>query len=631
MRLAIVAASTYKECGQLPILPNAEVDIEALGWRLAEPDAGWTVHVFTAARGLAEGIEQLIETAPEPIESVLVAFSGYTVLSEERGPALLLDGPRLSTLSIARLKRILTERTPQSLVMLDTVTEAGTSAAPLDVVRALGGTLVAGGVPISVLCATRPQNGSSAIGPSAFAGLIQTVIDWQTGKPEGLYGLELYEAMRAEEVLFTDIPAAGYFPAPTDFRVLPPALPVVPSRVPPGSAPSSPRPAEASEPDDQTPTPTLRVLAPDDYERVASETAQALKQLGPAANLNTPEVQRLLAECRSLLRAQPRDPKNYRRLVEFSQRFGLTDTAWSAASCLEQLGDADINESLLASAHKPEGLLPARGSLDDKAWTSGLFYPERDVATRNLLGVLLEAATEIGLTNARRKKRGQELDPEQAQDPAKSTTTLAKTLLWTSKLLGIATPALYVLPEVEGGLAVAPERSQILLAGRALGSGLSLPELAFLWGRKLALLRPEHRLVVLFPELEELADLVKAGLATASSKELRALDGDAKRFAGSLKRAFRGSAIDRLRDVAREFPKSETTRRMASWTRSVVLCAGRAGLLACGNIEIAARLSKRYPFGKLVPPEAVVDDLLAYSVSNEYAELRNKLGVAVRG
>ena len=163
MRLAILAASTYRESGQLPLLPSAEFDSDALGWRLAEPDAGWTVHAFTAARGLSEGIEQLLQSASEPIESVLFYFSGYTLLSEERGPALLLDGPRLGTLTFPKLRRMLSEHAPESLVMLDTVTATGSIGAPLDVVRAMGGTLASGGSTISVLAATSPTNGGRPV------------------------------------------------------------------------------------------------------------------------------------------------------------------------------------------------------------------------------------------------------------------------------------------------------------------------------------------------------------------------------------------------------------------------------------------------------------------------------------
>ena len=49
MRLAIVAASSYEANGQVAPIPNAEIDVELFGRRLAEPDAGFTVHAFDAA------------------------------------------------------------------------------------------------------------------------------------------------------------------------------------------------------------------------------------------------------------------------------------------------------------------------------------------------------------------------------------------------------------------------------------------------------------------------------------------------------------------------------------------------------------------------------------------------------
>src|SRR5262245_5033105 len=105
MRIAIVAASSYSNNGQLGLLPHAEPEVELLSQRLTEPDAGFHVHLFAAQRGLAEGIEQLVAGLSEPIEALLFYFSGYAVVSDERGPALLLDGDRLGTLSLKRLAR----------------------------------------------------------------------------------------------------------------------------------------------------------------------------------------------------------------------------------------------------------------------------------------------------------------------------------------------------------------------------------------------------------------------------------------------------------------------------------------------------------------------------------------------
>src|SRR5687768_15929308 len=119
MRLAIVAASSYEENGQLAPIPNAELDVELIGRRMADADAGFTVHAFNAERGLAEAIEDLVRSAGRKPQSLVVYFWGYAVISEERGPALLLDGPKLSPLTLARLRRMLSELADESLVILD--------------------------------------------------------------------------------------------------------------------------------------------------------------------------------------------------------------------------------------------------------------------------------------------------------------------------------------------------------------------------------------------------------------------------------------------------------------------------------------------------------------------------------
>ena len=77
MRLAIIAASSYEENGQLARIPNAEIDVELFGGRLAEADAGFAVHAFSAQRGLAEGVEALIASLGARPEALIFYFWGY--------------------------------------------------------------------------------------------------------------------------------------------------------------------------------------------------------------------------------------------------------------------------------------------------------------------------------------------------------------------------------------------------------------------------------------------------------------------------------------------------------------------------------------------------------------------------
>jgi tetratricopeptide (TPR) repeat protein len=341
------------------------------------------------------------------------------------------------------------------------------------------------------------------------------------------------------------------------------------------------------------------------------------------------DLKQAIEHCRKLVQADPENRDNYRRAYRLFDRAGELDGAWNAAAVLDQLGEADINESLLAAAHRPEGLLPARTNLSETDWSSRLLYPERDVAVDDVLIAISDAAIEVGLGLAKKKNRLIDLETGILQDPQTSTATLAKTLLWASRLLGVKMPELYVMPEVPRQLAAAPSREPTAVAARTLASGLSLPELAFLWGRHLAGYRPEHYLLVFYPTVEELVPLLLSALGIGGSPAVdpRLMDQDVKKLASALKRQLRGPAMDRLREAAASVNLQGPNHAMRAWVRSVELASARAGLLACGSIEIAARLSKRFPFGSEVAPDKQIADLMAYSVSREYGELRARLGV----
>lgn len=338
-----------------------------------------------------------------------------------------------------------------------------------------------------------------------------------------------------------------------------------------------------------------------------------------------------LTHCRSALKTTPGERDLYRKAYMLLDRVGATDSAWNAAVVLECLGEADINEQLVADAHRPNGLLPAKGSLLDDDWGAGVFLPERDELTSELLASVLDVATEVRATYLKKKKQAPKLAPDMRHDPATSTTTLAKSLLWTSKLLSVKPPLLYVADSVEGDLSAAPVDEPSALVSKSLASGLSLSELAFLWGRHLSLFRPEHYLAVFFRTAEEMATLVRASLAAAEVGKvtMKSLNSEGKRLAKELKKKLHPGSRERLRAAAANYPVDEIEPRVARWLRSVELAGGRAGLLACGDVAIAAALVKRHPVRGSTTQEDQVSDIMCYAVSGEYAEMRGRLGVAI--
>jgi len=776
MRLAIIAASSYVRCRTLAELLHTGPEVDLLSQRLSEPDARFTVHVLPAERGLSERMEQLVASVSKPIEALLVFFAGYAVVSDERGPALLLDGDRLGGLSLRRMRRLISQSSPSSLVVLDTISPPTERKRPNEVVRMLNEVLRGGEAGVHVLAANRPDE-AAMLGPSPFTSLLALMLDWHPGtvalSPEGLFA-----AMRAEESLFSQIPSAELFAAPTTFELLAPSAPPIVSIPPPSVA----RP----EPSDRAEARADAFVSGGDISAALAEFAEALDRLGPAPSVRHPALyskiaatlrlagrdgdalayydaaleidgglpaalqgaaelraatgdqaaaltllERLLTvdpnatEARKLardlltqakrwerlaaldelllarasdpavivelalelsvlcrealkapdraraaleraaalspedarvrqplvdlcekrgelvaalvhqrvqIRAEPRNAGAYRVALRLFERSGQADGAWNAASVLEVLGEADINESMLAGTHRPDGLLAVRDSLSDLHWKKGVFRDERDGPVDELFALLGDGVLEVGLETARRKRKLVLLDASTEQDPNTSTTTVAKTLAWAARLLGIPVPKLHVRPELSTAFLVAPAREPTLLVSKTLGSGLTLPQLAFLWSRQLVFLRPEHRPIALFPSVPELAALLLAMLSLGGVAQLpfKKLDGDAKLFARGLKRHLSRDALGRLESGAQKFPLREATQRMLAWARAVELGAGRAGLLACGDLELAVKTTRAFPLSGLAETEDQVGDLLAYSVSEEYAALRQHLGVAVQ-
>lgn len=783
-RLAILATSSYAASGKVSELFEAPPQMELLGQRLIEPDAGFAVEMLRAERGMGQVLEDLLQGHDEPLESLLFFFTGYVAVSEEEIPSLVLDGERLSTLSLRRVRRLVGQAARSACVILDTVTAFDEASDPRTMVAGFHDVLVGDRAGIHLFASNR----SDGSGVSPFSNLFALCLDWHSSGDE-LTPASLYAAMRAEEALFERIPCAELFPASTPFQILVPDASRARSMPPqPLEESDTPRPVDSPKPvTDALEIQAESLLAAGDVEGAIAQYAVLLERLGTtrtaahapiyakvgaalraagqndeardyyeaaididpnlllgisgAAELrahagdssgalelyerwaaldpNSPEALdravatlsaaeawdelerfstavlsritdadaavelalqidalcrerlgdparataaleraaelapedatlrlRLSGLCEDIgdyvralghlvraLRAEPKHAAGYRRAMRLFDKCGRPDGAWNAASALEALGEADVNESLLADAHRPEGLLPARNALSEEHWMKRMLSPGRDAGLDAILSGLGGAAFEVGIETARRKRRLFVGDPATEHDPKTSTITLVKTLAWSARLLGVGLPKVFIFPELKTSFAVPPSPEPTICVNKSLASGLEMPELAFLWSRQLAFLRPEYRLFSFFPSVSELAALLLAALSIggAPGVPLKKLEDDAKLFARGLRRHLEPADVERLESTVADFPLRESSNRVRAWVRSTELTANRAGLLACGSVELAAKLVRRFPLGGSVETEDQLNDLLAFSVSEPYAALRDRLGVLVSG
>jgi hypothetical protein len=661
MRVAFVVVSSYEKNGQLALVPSAVVDGDLVARRLGQSDARFAVHRFAAERDLPEQLEEFLAKSPEPISELLVYFSGYAVLSSERGAALLLDGARPSAFSVRRLRKILEQSAQSACLIVDAtvIVDAGQSLA--EVAHEIGHTLTAGSSAVSALVAARASDAPDAFGGSAFTGLLLTALDWLGATRAANQAVNirwLFEGLRADAVTWAEIPHGELFVDAATFAVLP-AIPSASSAPPPPKPPPLPPPKPATlpppaprgplgpppPPKRSVPVPAPLVpLATDEVTPVDPATSLEILVASKPHDVDMRErlvdlyLQRgdadhALEHCRTLARVAPSRAQTFRRVRALFDRAGAKDAVYSASSVLQYLGETDAEVTELVNHHRTLGLLPFRGTLSDADWRDTLLVANEDPYLPRLLKALAPAAVAMGVGLAKHKKRWFEPDPASLEDLEKSTTMLAKTLGWTARVLGVAPPPLYITTDQNAWLDVAPTEQPNVLAGRGLGSGLGLSELAFLLGRHVARFRPELRLFAFFATAPELASLITAAalLGGTPGIDARTIDADSKRLHSALRREIRGDDLDRLKAVAGDFPLFDVEAR-ASRALVAAECTGvRAGLVAAGDVGSAADLVMRFPTGGVATADEQLGELFAFAISDPYIALRARLGVAVGG
>ena len=204
-------------------------------------------------------------------------------------------------------------------------------------------------------------------------------------------------------------------------------------------------------------------------------------------------------------------------LVRLFVEMGTLDEAHGAAAALVLIGPADADERALYQQYRPTGVVRAHARLTEEVWQKQIYHPEQDRALSQILATLVargghgaraavqgyraqeEAAAGPGvrsvdaLQGARLRRGG--AGPDSAGGLPRARSARARS---TSSTCGGRWPA--GLPALVLGKGVAEMRSDI--------------ELAFVAGRTLAAMRPDHllRWPSFVPTLAELEIVVHAAI-----------------------------------------------------------------------------------------------------------------------
>ncbi|HEY5288425.1 MAG TPA: hypothetical protein VIJ59_00180, partial [Caulobacteraceae bacterium] len=101
-----------------------------------------------------------------------------------------------------------------------------------------------------------------------------------------------------------------------------------------------------------------------------------------------------------------------------------------------------------------------------------------------------------------------------------------------------------------------------------------------------------------------------------------------RQYAAFLERTLPPQLREQLAVLVRRLgPTVDLVSGLARWARAACFTSIRAGLLLAGDLEVAVRLGQTAAAAAGIDPADVIRDLVAWSISEGYFELRAQLGL----
>lgn len=319
----------------------------------------------------------------------------------------------------------------------------------------------------------------------------------------------------------------------------------------------------------------------------------------------------------------------YRTLLQLFTEAGNLDRSYCASSVLVALGEANADEQALFGQYRPEALPIAKATLNDDAWLQLLPHDHPRVLDE-IAAAVEKVAFEVWYGDGKKS-----LAPPGGErvNRQKTTVSAARCFSWAAQLLGLPELEIYLQPsQTRIGMRILPGRQLSIELGHPVLSGWTIGDLAFLAAHHLTYARPGWRLITLLGSRDEVRSLLMGGLAVARPDVpgLAEMGSRAQEFAAQLQGKITEDFRRSLGAIVEKVLSGEDTLDVFAWLRSVEETAGRAGLLASGNVTVAANvlaIAGTSPGGQSAAERAKA--LLGFCVSRQHADLRQSLGVAV--
>lgn len=342
---------------------------------------------------------------------------------------------------------------------------------------------------------------------------------------------------------------------------------------------------------------------------------------------NPATLEEAAREHRALLASEPRRHASYHALYRIYREAKEHDRAYRICHTLRYLGEIEPHEAQYLEQLRPRAPKRPQRALDERLWQI-LLHPAEDRILGRVFAFLTPAVAQIYLVHPKDLgvRRKDQIDTGNLE------IFFSRIFQLCRGVLGVAPPEVYLKPEGHMGLTLMNTAPVTMLVGPDMVQDRPEPELAFAIAKNLSYLRPEHFLCALLPPLVD--TIFYAGVKACFPTQKLPEDVDRKEIDELQKRiekAIPPAGLATLRTLLQQYYQMARRFDAAAWLASIEQTGDRAGFLLCNDLASAEKVLQQEPvaISKLTRADKV-KDLILFSVSEEYFELRRGLAMAVQ-
>ncbi len=369
------------------------------------------------------------------------------------------------------------------------------------------------------------------------------------------------------------------------------------------------------------------ILAYDVVAKAEPENGQVAELLGELYAQMPGKEQQAIEAQRAALKHTADPVKVVKTLVRLHASLKEYDKAYVAAQVVVHLlGERSPDEEQIILRLKRYTKEQATRMLGDRLWMDSIYHERLRGPMAEILALCQGAtggafAVDHGKLNINRKR--------DKVDVSNSMLFFANMYKYAAKTLGVEALDLYKVAGLTG-LGLGNTFPICMLAGEDMFKDRPKRELWFMIAKAMAFTRPELAMVRLHPA-DEIEAIVQAAVSLAAPNFAISADPELvaqqqRRLGSSLSEQARPALFRAVKEALAD-PGSLDLR---PYLEGAEHTANRAGMLLCGDIEVAMRcLSQDQGSATRLPIRSKVRDLMLFCVSEPYSRLRAALGLGV--